>query len=198
MLAMNATGGTNSRSTVARAAPPWFVAAATAVAVFLLSFAAADIVRPLAAASAAGAVKLAANYPATAEVTADFSVNSGPGHPGVFGAKINHNENPAKLDSLRQSGFSLLRRDAYLSEIVPNSTVEIWNEPNIGFIDTTGSPYTDNLTAYRDIYLQASNTIRTVDHDIPIGGPVVANATATDWGTALLQDTRIRRTTSTS
>ena len=229
---------------------------------------------------ASGAAKPNATSPIlgpAATVNANFSVNNGPGHPDVFGATINAFDDPSKTDTLQQTGMQLIRRDAYLSDIVPNSTVaaykanmgvagsvadpstwdwskynwvaqyhdrgfqimlimsydttwlqyncgsacgfhgvpsdwtvyddivkkiyqhfmgevnlvEIWNEPDGGFLSTGGSPYTDNLTAYRDIYLNASNAIRAVDPNIPIGGPVVSQPNLTSWATALLQDTRI-------
>ncbi|WP_163509522.1 DUF7402 domain-containing protein [Fodinicola acaciae] len=90
----------------------------------------------LAAALAAAALVGLSPAPAVADgpvstVTADFSVNDGTGSPYVFGGTINHLDEPAQLDALRQSGVKLLRRDAYLSEIVPNTTIADWNA-NVG------------------------------------------------------------------
>ncbi|HEV3172088.1 MAG TPA: DNRLRE domain-containing protein, partial [Actinocrinis sp.] len=214
-------------------------------------------------------------------VGADFSANNGTGHSDVFGATINALDDPAKMDTLQQTGMQLIRRDAYLFQIVPNTTVaaykanmgvagsvtdpstwdwskyawvnqyhsrgfhillimsydtawlqqpncgscvsngvpigvpsdwgvyadivkkiyqhfqgevnmvEIWNEPDGGFLNVAGSPYGDNLSAYKDIYANASNAIRSVDSAIPIGGPVVSQPSLTSWGAALLQDPQI-------
>ncbi|GAA0616281.1 hypothetical protein HPO96_00420 [Kribbella sandramycini] len=55
--------------------------------------------------------------------------------------------------------------------------IEIWNEPDLhGFLNVTNSPWplTDagRLEAYAKIYAHAHKAIRSVDPDIPIGGPV--------------------------
>lgn len=211
---------------------------------------------------------------AATTVTADFSVNRGTGHAEVLGSGINHVDDVRKLDTLNQAGMRFARRDAYLSEILPNNitlddyrnnvnnvkdpntwdwskyawvdeyhargvkillimsynvgwlghgpccitgrvprdwavyedivqkiyqrfkgkvaAVEIWNEPNnVGpgnFLDLTGSPYSNGLDAYRDIYEHGSKAIRAVDPTIPIGGPVVSITSATDWADAILRD----------
>lgn len=67
--------------------------------------------------------------------------------------------------------------------------MEIWNEPNGGFLNTSGSPYTDNLTAYKDLYYYSSAAIRTLDATVPIGGPALSYAESS-WVTSLLADSR--------
>lgn len=65
--------------------------------------------------------------------------------------------------------------------------VEIWNEPeSTGFLNLSGSNYTDSLTAYEDIYSHAANAIRAVDTTIPIGGPVTFTPSHTNWLDGLL------------
>ncbi|MFC5402546.1 DUF7402 domain-containing protein [Cohnella soli] len=67
---------------------------------------------------------------AATNVSADFTVNNGTGHPYVFGAAIG-GVKTTMLDSLQQSGMNLVRRDAYLSEIVPKTTIEDYKN-NVG------------------------------------------------------------------
>ncbi len=211
---------------------------------------------------------------AASSVTANFAQNLGKGHREVFGANINHLDQPAKLDAFHQNGANFVRRTAYLFQIVPETTpanyranvggvadpanwhwelygwgdeyakrgielmlimgygvpwlghgcanceyfspprpenwdiyedivkkvyqhfagkvkmVELWNEPNTDFLRIGGSSYPDNLTAYRDIYFHAAKAIRSVDTQIPLGGPALS-APATNWIQPLLSDARI-------
>lgn len=71
--------------------------------------------------------------------------------------------------------------------------VEVWNEPTGEFLDITGSPYKTKLSAYKDIYFHTAKAIRSVDSDIPIGGPVAGDSKqwARDWADSLLNDPRI-------
>jgi hypothetical protein len=71
--------------------------------------------------------------------------------------------------------------------------VEVWNEPTGGFLDITGSPYTTRLAAYKDIYYHTAKAIRSVDANIPIGGPTAGDSKhwCRDWADSLLSDSRI-------
>jgi len=71
--------------------------------------------------------------------------------------------------------------------------IEIWNEPTGQFLDLTGSPYTDRLTAYKDIYYHTAKAIRAVDANIPLGGPTAGDSKAwcIAWADSLLSDNSI-------
>jgi hypothetical protein len=71
--------------------------------------------------------------------------------------------------------------------------VEVWNEPTGDFLDITGSPYTTRLAAYKDIYYHTAKAIRSVDANIPIGGPTAGDSKqwCRDWADSLLSDSRI-------
>ena len=73
--------------------------------------------------------------------------------------------------------------------------IEIWNEPTGQFLDLTGSPYTDRLTAYKDIYYHTAKAIRAVDANIPLGGPTAGDSKAwcIAWADSLLSDNRISK-----
>ena len=71
--------------------------------------------------------------------------------------------------------------------------VEVWNEPTGDFLDITGSPYKTKLAAYKDIYYHTAKAIRSVDSDIPIGGPAAGDSKqwCREWADSLLNDSRI-------
>lgn len=58
--------------------------------------------------------------------------------------------------------------------------VEVWNEPDDS-LDLTGSPYGTPQDAYAAIYFHAAHAIRTVDANVPIGGPVTCCSWPRDW-----------------
>ncbi|WP_405058017.1 AbfB domain-containing protein [Kribbella sp. NBC_01505] len=77
--------------------------------------------------------------------------------------------------------------------------VEVWNEPDLGgFLDLRGSPYNhddqrDRARAYSKIYLSAYGAIRSIDKDIPIGGPVASNPSiGAQWVDQLLADPALK------
>lgn len=84
----------------------------------------------LALTTAIPAAPAAADGPVST-VTADFAATGGTGSPDVFGSAINHLDEPSHVDALRQSGGTFLRRDAYLSEILPNTTLANYRN-NVG------------------------------------------------------------------
>jgi len=73
--------------------------------------------------------------------------------------------------------------------------MEIWNEPAGEFLDLTGSPYTNKLTAYKDIYYHTVKAIHAVDNSttILLGGPTSGSprADGSAWADSLLNDPRI-------
>ena len=71
--------------------------------------------------------------------------------------------------------------------------VEVWNEPTGDFLDITGSPYKTKLAAYKDIYYHTAKAIRSVDSNIPIGGPTAGDSKqwCRDWADSLLKDPQI-------
>jgi Glycosyl hydrolases family 39 len=58
--------------------------------------------------------------------------------------------------------------------------VELWNEPDFS-LDLTGSPYGTPQDAYAAIYYHAAHAIRSVDANVPIGGPVTCCSSPADW-----------------
>jgi hypothetical protein len=71
--------------------------------------------------------------------------------------------------------------------------VEVWNEPDGVFLDITGSPYKTKLAAYKDIYFHTAKAIRSVDLNIPVGGPTAGSSgqEGRNWADSLLNDPRI-------
>ncbi len=71
--------------------------------------------------------------------------------------------------------------------------IEIWNEPTGQFLDLTGSPYKDRLTAYKDIYYHTAKAIRAIDMTILLGGPTAGDSKAwcIAWADSMLNDPRI-------
>ncbi|MGW3960811.1 DUF7402 domain-containing protein [Amycolatopsis sp. NPDC005003] len=65
---------------------------------------------------------------AAAGVTADFSRSDGVGHAEVFGSSINVPmlTDPDKIETLHQSGTRFVRGDAYLGEILPDTTIDAY------------------------------------------------------------------------
>ena len=51
------------------------------------------------------------------------------------------------------------------------SYLEVWNEPDGGFLTTDGTPYSSKLAEYMDIYVHTVNAVKaSVSPNIPIGG----------------------------
>ncbi|GAB3926282.1 hypothetical protein GCM10029976_020740 [Kribbella albertanoniae] len=76
--------------------------------------------------------------------------------------------------------------------------IEVWNEPDLpGFLQMGGSPWgdtqNDRMAAYSQIYQRAYAAVRSVDADIPIGGPTVSNpGQALAWVDKLLADPALK------
>ncbi|WNR45271.1 discoidin domain-containing protein [Paenibacillus roseipurpureus] len=69
---------------------------------------------------------------------------------------------------------------------------EVWNEPdNDSVFSLSGSPYTDRILAYRDMYYAAASGIRSVSATAPIGGPALASSYWTGWVDSMFNDSRI-------
>ncbi|WP_217594669.1 cellulase family glycosylhydrolase [Cohnella sp. GbtcB17] len=60
---------------------------------------------------------------AATSATIQFNQSQGQRSPNVFGGSINQLDGASDVDSLRSVGISFARRDVYLSQILPNTTV---------------------------------------------------------------------------
>ncbi|MDG0810620.1 GH39 family glycosyl hydrolase [Cohnella rhizosphaerae] len=89
---------------------------------------------------------------AASSATISFNQNVGSRSPNIFGGAINFLDGASDIDSLRSVGINFVRRDVYLSEVLPNTTVaqyladmnvvggvddpNNWNWSKYGWIDT--------------------------------------------------------------
>jgi Glycosyl hydrolases family 39 len=65
--------------------------------------------------------------------------------------------------------------------------VEVWNEPDLGTLDLSGSPYTTKEAAIAAIYYYTAQAIRSTGSTVPIGGPAFAGNNTGSLNT-ILQD----------
>jgi O-glycosyl hydrolase len=65
--------------------------------------------------------------------------------------------------------------------------VEVWNEPDWVFFDVSGSPYSKQATAYKELYRHTMRAIRSINSTVSIGGYV----STISWTDTLLNDTEI-------
>ncbi|GAA1717807.1 hypothetical protein GCM10009745_78240 [Kribbella yunnanensis] len=76
--------------------------------------------------------------------------------------------------------------------------IEVWNEPDLpGFLQLGGSPWgdsqNDRMAAYSQIYQHAYAAVRSVDTEIPIGGPTSSNpGQGLAWVDKLLADPALK------
>lgn len=138
------------------------------------------VVALLAAALTAVTSTAHAAEPEPATVTVDFAKNNGPGHPDVFGSGRNScnpdfgasapcRDTAARMETLRQSGVRFMRRDAYLSEIVPDSTIDDYLKNVNGVAD----PRNWDWSKYQwvDTYHDAGFTVMLVmGYNVPWNG----------------------------
>ncbi|GGE01467.1 hypothetical protein GCM10010911_70440 [Paenibacillus nasutitermitis] len=123
----------------------------------------------------------ATGYAATS-VTANFSVHNGTGYANNFGGAINQLDSPADVDTLRSIGINFARRDAYLVQIVPNTTVADYKN-NVGNV---ADPSTWNWSAYDWVDTYHNKGIKTMlimSYNIPwLSHSNTMHGVPKDWG----------------
>ena len=71
------------------------------------------------------------------------------------------------------------------------SFLEVWNEPDGGFLSVAGSPYTYQLDGYKALYNNTATAIRAVNSSVQIGGYAEAGSAGIWWLNSMLDDTMI-------